>query len=60
MLPFKTLSLKQKSYIRRLVGIGRTPKAANESQARLNSGVTTTEAFKAKERVAAELKRRGF
>ena len=56
----KTLSLKQKSYIRRLVGIGRTPKATNESQARLNSGVTTTEAFRAKERVAAELKRRGF
>ena len=56
----KTLSLRQKSYIRRLIGIGRTPKAANESQARINAGITTTEAFKAKQIIADEIKRRGF
>ena len=54
------LSVKQKNYIRRIVGIGRTPKAKNESQARLNSGVTTTEAFRAKEIVSEELKKRGL
>ena len=56
----KTLSLRQKSYIRRLIGIGRTPKAANESQARINAGITATEAFKAKQIIADEIKRRGF
>ena len=54
------LSPKQKNYIRRIVGIGRLPKAKNESQARINSGVTTTEAFRAKQIVSGELKKRGL
>jgi DNA-directed RNA polymerase specialized sigma subunit len=56
----KQLTLKQKNYLKRLTGIGRIPKAANESQARINSGVTTTEAYKAKQIMQEELKKRGM
>ena len=53
------LNVRQKSYIRKLIGIN-CPKAKNESQARINSGVTTTEAFKAKTFIHEELVKRGY
>ena len=54
------LSPKQKNYIRRLCGLGRMKRSPNKSRARVDSGVTLTEAYKAETIVNEQLRRRGM